>query len=479
MHNTDFTHSSAQTTDFNNPAYSSMGLEFSRTLSKQCNLQVLPLGDSPEMQQVRLQIEQVAGFDATVLISGASGSGKEVVAKQIHEQSERADQPFIAINCGAIPEDLLESELFGHEKGAFTGALSARIGRFEMAQGGTLFLDEIGDMPLMMQVKLLRVLQEKCFERVGGNKSIPSDVRVIAASHRNLEQMIQTNQFREDLFYRLNVFPIHIPALKARKQDIPLLFNYFMQQLDESLNIQLSDEVSAVFQTYDWPGNVRELQNLVQRLAIVRPEGFVQVDDLPVNFKQGISKNLVQHKAHYSPLQQGLNEVVSHNAPPHQQYSSDLQRLLKEPCPSDIAAAAYQQTSANTYVSQSPSDVEPMVTQPELDEFLESRMSPPLDVRVSQPTTLETQLYTEHSATERVASAATSCFDVHSKTVKFTASLPTSDSLDLKATLQALESQYIELALEKTGGVVAKAARLLGLRRTTLVEKMKKLSIKH
>jgi sigma-54 specific flagellar transcriptional regulator A len=245
------------------------------------------VGSSSAIQRVRTLIGQVASSEANVLILGESGSGKEVAARNIHAQSPRYQKPFIPINCGAIPSELLESELFGHEKGAFTGAISSRQGRFELAQGGTLFLDEIGDMPLPMQVKLLRVIQERCFERVGSNKSITVDVRVIAATHRNLEKEIEAGRFREDLFYRLNVFPIEMPALRERYEDIPLLINELLSRIEgtsrQSVRL-LPDAINSLAQ-YPWPGNVRELANLIERLAILYPNGIVGVDQLPRKFQ--------------------------------------------------------------------------------------------------------------------------------------------------------------------------------------------------
>ncbi len=241
------------------------------------------VGESGAMQRVRRLIEQVAGSDASVLILGESGTGKEVVARQIHARSERAGGPFVPINCGAIPADLLESELFGHEKGAFTGAISARQGRFELAQGGTLFLDEIGDMSLPMQVKLLRVLQERTFERVGSNRTIAADVRIVAATHRDLEARIVENEFREDLFYRLNVFPIELPALRQRRADIPVLVEEIVRRIESENrgSVRLAPKTLSVMSQYDWPGNVRELANVVERLAILCPYAEATVDDLP------------------------------------------------------------------------------------------------------------------------------------------------------------------------------------------------------
>ena len=247
------------------------------------------VGNSRSIRSVRKLIEQVANSDANVLILGESGTGKEVVARNLHYNSERRDKPFVPVNCGAIPPDLLESELFGHEKGAFTGAISSRIGRFEMAKGGTLFLDEIGDMPLSMQVKLLRVLQERVFERVGSNKSIPADLRIIAATHHDLEKEIADGRFREDLYYRLNVFPIDMPPLRDRVEDIPLLINELITRMEHEQrgSVRFTTTAIAVLCEYPWTGNVRELSNLLERLVIMFPYGVVDVRDLPQKFRAG------------------------------------------------------------------------------------------------------------------------------------------------------------------------------------------------
>ncbi len=244
-------------------------------------------GTSASIRGVRALIEQVADFDTNVLITGQSGTGKELVARTIHDLSDRADQPFVPINCGAIPADLLESELFGHEKGAFTGAIAARTGRFELAEGGTLFLDEIGDMSVAMQVKLLRVLQERTFERVGSGTSRACNVRIVAATHKDLPAAVESGDFREDLYYRLNVFPIEMPPLFKRVSDLP-------QLLDELLvthgggeeRLRVSPDAVRVLANYRWPGNIRELSNLVERLAIIKPEGIIEVDDLPPKYSE-------------------------------------------------------------------------------------------------------------------------------------------------------------------------------------------------
>ena len=253
----------------------------------EANLENRLVGQSAAMQSVRQLIEQVAPTDASVLILGESGTGKEVIAQALHAVSQRAKKPFVPLNCGAIPGELLESELFGHEKGAFTGAITARKGRFELAESGTIFLDEIGDMPLPMQVKLLRVLQERIFERVGGNKSLRSDVRVIAATHRNLETRIANNEFREDLFYRLNVFPIEVPSLRERTEDVPELYQALATRLSEQGRdvAELSVSATDALMNYDWPGNVRELGNLVERLSILYPGQSVDLEQLPEKYR--------------------------------------------------------------------------------------------------------------------------------------------------------------------------------------------------
>ncbi len=248
------------------------------------------VGNSVAMQRVKTLIRQVAETDATVLILGESGTGKEVVAQALHNASARSEHAFIPINCGAIPAELLESELFGHEKGAFTGAITARKGRFEMAEKGTIFLDEIGDMPLPMQVKLLRVLQERTYERVGGNKSFQCDIRVIAATHRDLEERIEAGEFREDLFYRLNVFPIEVPSLRERPEDIEALFEFMFYHIQEAGRKipHLTEKAILALQHYSWPGNVRELGNLVERLSILFPGLQVDYGDLPRKYQVDI-----------------------------------------------------------------------------------------------------------------------------------------------------------------------------------------------
>jgi DNA-binding NtrC family response regulator len=253
------------------------------------------VGVSFQMQKVFEMVEKVADTNATVLISGESGVGKELVARAIHYNSSRRTRPLVVVNCGAIPEELLESELFGHEKGAFTGAIKTRFGRFELADGGTIFLDEIGDMSLNLQVKLLRILQEKSFERVGGSKTINVDVRILAATHRDLDALVSTGKFREDLYYRLNVVPIQIPPLRERRQDIPLLLNYFLERSNKINNGSiegLTEQALDILSSYEYPGNVRELQNIIERLVVIKRKGFVSIEDLPEKLYTGKPEQL-------------------------------------------------------------------------------------------------------------------------------------------------------------------------------------------
>jgi DNA-binding NtrC family response regulator len=266
------------------------------------------IGISFAMQRVFELIEKVADTGVTVMVTGESGVGKELVAKAIHYNSSKKDNPLVVVNCGAIPETLLESELFGYEKGAFTGAVNTRYGRFELAHGGSIFLDEIGDMSFNLQVKLLRVLQEKTFERIGGSKTIKVDIRIIAATNRNLEELVKEGKFREDLYYRLSVVPIHIPPLRERGQDIPLLLNYFLEKSNtlNSASIEgFSEEVMDVLMNYEYPGNVRELQNIIERIVVLKKKGCIDIEDLPEKFWN------VKDKTVQMDIQKGYDTLVS------------------------------------------------------------------------------------------------------------------------------------------------------------------------
>lgn len=269
-----------------------------KTLKKDDSTTETPeiIGEAPSMQEVFRAIGRLSRSNITVLINGESGTGKELVAKALHRHSPRADKPFIALNTAAIPKDLLESELFGHERGAFTGAQSQRSGRFEQADGGTLFLDEIGDMPAELQTRLLRVLAEGEFFRVGGHSSIKVDVRIIAATHQNLEKLVGENLFREDLFHRLNVIRIHIPPLSERHEDIPLLANHFLEQAARELNVEVKvlDSGCAAFLSRQlWPGNVRQLENVCRWLTVMSPAQVIHVEDMPPELQQSQQDEVV------------------------------------------------------------------------------------------------------------------------------------------------------------------------------------------
>jgi len=331
------------------------------------------VGTSRRVESVRQLMEQVADKDISVLITGESGTGKEVVARNLHYHSSRRKKPFVPVNCGAIPAERLESELFGHEKGAFTGAITTRVGRFELAEGGTLFLDEIGDMPLNMQIKILRVLQERTFEKVGSNRTQTADVRIIAATHKHLEDMIESGGFREDLYYRLNVFPIEMPALRERVEDIPLLINELIARMEKEKRGSLRLNSAAIMSLcrHEWPGNVRELANLVERLAIMHPYSVIGVQELPKKFRY-VDEYDENRPVEDSGMPAGVPGLVGLDAP---------------------------------------------------------------------------------------------------------ALLPV-NGLDLKDYLSNLEKQLIQQALNESGGVVARAAEKLRIRRTTLVEKVRKYGLR-
>jgi Nif-specific regulatory protein len=265
------------------------------------------IGTSDRMQEVFEAVHRVADSKATVILYGESGTGKELIAKSIHYMSQRVKGPFIKFNCASIPEGLLESELFGHEKGAFTGALTIRKGRFELASGGTILLDEVGDLPLNLQPKILRVLQEREFERVGGEKTIKIDVRLIAATSRNIEELVQKGRFREDLYYRLNVVPISLPSLRDRKEDIPLLVEFFLGRFNQENNkhISISPDALRFLINYSWPGNVRELENTIERMVVMSSVNVIDAEGLPANLKLQSSREFVQKES----LKAGIEDI--------------------------------------------------------------------------------------------------------------------------------------------------------------------------
>ena len=269
------------------------------------------VGQSMPMQDIMGTVSKVAVTDSSVLIYGESGTGKELVARAIHYQSNRRDGPFVKVNCGALPRDLVESELFGHERGSFTGAVRQKKGKFELAEGGTIFLDEIGDIPLETQVKLLRVLQEKQFDRVGGEQTLTADVRVVAATNQVLKDMVGSGTFREDLFYRLEVIPLHLPPLRARKEDIPELVAHFLSKKCGEMNLppkRLTDEAVAALENYLWPGNVRELENVIERTIVLAEGEEVGARDLPLTFEDDHSRRAPP--ADLSPGQIPLNQML-------------------------------------------------------------------------------------------------------------------------------------------------------------------------
>lgn len=265
------------------------------------------IGTSDRMQEVFEAVYRVADSKATVILYGESGTGKELIAKAIHYMSPRSKGPSIKFNCASIPEGLLESELFGHEKGAFTGAITVRKGRFELASGGTILLDEVGDLPLNLQPKILRVLQEREFERVGGEKTIKVDVRLIAATSRNLEELILKGKFREDLYYRLNVVPIFLPALRDRKEDIPLLIEFFLRRFNEEnkKDVSIAPDAVRLLMNYNWPGNVRELENTIERLVVMSNGKIIESSDLPINLKLQTPKEFMQKES----LKAGIEDI--------------------------------------------------------------------------------------------------------------------------------------------------------------------------
>jgi sigma-54 specific flagellar transcriptional regulator A len=350
------------------------------------DLEGMIIGDAPAIVGLRRLVRQVAPSDASVLLTGPSGSGKEVVARAVHAQSRRAGKPFVAVNCGAIPRELLESELFGHEKGSFTGAHALHKGRFEEAHGGTLFLDEIGDMPADMQVKLLRVLEERAVQRVGGRGQIDVDVRIVAATHRDIDAAIDEGRFREDLFYRLAVFPIEIPSLAERAGDVPLLVRHFLGQgRGRAPGVNFNAAAFARMSEHGWPGNVRELRNFVERANIMFGGRTIGADEVGA---------LLLRRGRVGAVEQGALWAATEIAP--------------EPEPAGDVVVPFRQENPCTVQR---------------------------DLNYGQP-------------------------------------------VALREMLAEIERRYIEEALTLSEGVIADAARLLSLQRTTLIEKMRKYEMK-
>lgn len=291
----------------------SKALQVHKEIKKEARFDEI-IGKSQKIKEVQELIQQVAKTNTTVLIRGETGTGKELVAKAIHRLSDRHNKPFIAVNCVALPETLLESELFGHEKGAFTDAISQRLGRFELAHTGTIFLDEIGEISLAMQAKLLRVLQEREFERVGGTKTIKVDVRVIAATNRDLEKAVKEEKYREELYYRLNVVPIYLPPLRERKEDIPLLLEHFLNIFNLRANkniVEITKDAQELLISYDWPGNIRELENVVERMVVLAKSDKIDVSDIPDNIIKAREKRLSFKESVYQAKAKLERELLS------------------------------------------------------------------------------------------------------------------------------------------------------------------------
>lgn len=365
------------------------------------------IGQSTSLVEVFKILDKVAPTDSTVLVTGESGTGKELLVRALHANSRRADCPFVPINCGAIPKELLESELFGHEKGAFTHAIRSRPGRFELADGGTIFLDEIGEMDLSLQVKILRVLQEKEIERVGGTGCKKVDVRIVAATNRDLESEVTAGRFREDLYYRLNVIPLHLPPLRERGMDILILAQCFLERFCQKKSrplLRLGEDTARVLLAYGWPGNVRELENFMERLSILVDGDCVQVDDLPAKIRDNVGP-----LDSLPPLPEGaLGTNAATPAP-----------AAPAPAPQAAATAASLPPSGPVGTAAAPAAGGRQFVWPDLS-------------------VLEAQ------------------------------------GINLKDFLEAVEFRLIDEALQRADGVKNQAAELLGIKRTTLIEKLKK-----
>lgn len=369
------------------------------------------IGQSTSLVEVFKILDKVAPTDSTVLVTGESGTGKELLVRALHANSHRADCPFVPINCGAIPKELLESELFGHEKGAFTHAIRSRPGRFELADGGTIFLDEIGEMDLSLQVKILRVLQEKEIERVGGTGCKKVDVRIVAATNRDLESEVMAGRFREDLYYRLNVIPLHLPPLRERGMDILILAQCFLERFCRKKNrplLRLGEDTARVLLAYGWPGNVRELENFMERLSILVDGDCVQVDDLPAKIRDNVG-----------PLES------------------------LPPLPEDAMGASRAASSPPTPAGVSETDAA-------------SDEAPASDALRSAP-----------AAPSGITTGA-------GQFVWPDLSVLEAQGINLKDFLEAVEFRLIDEALQRADGVKNQAAELLGIKRTTLIEKLKK-----
>jgi sigma-54 specific flagellar transcriptional regulator A len=398
------------------------------------------IGRSESILSLKRLIESVAQSDATVLVIGESGTGKELVARALHDHSQRAAKRFVPVNCGAIPKDLIESELFGHRKGAFTGAISDRMGRFELAQDGTLFLDEIGDLPLDMQVKLLRVLQERTVDPIGSNKPVDINVRVVAATHKDLEVEVQAGRFREDLYYRLNVLPVTTPPLRERPEDIQALCEHFAKEHanPNKLPVELSEVLLTKLVHYEWPGNIRELSNLMARFSALFPGKSICYTDIP---SMMLPKGLRDGQAELSV--------------------AALSAAKPEP------AAA--------------SSIEPHATTAEIEPSASPEVSEAGNIEIHDANQDELKVVSVQSPDAAgPAAAGPADYNPIEDLIALAQGtpLPAIDSIPLKQRIAELEKTLIEQALQQAEGNVSQTARILAIQRTTLIEKINKYNLK-
>jgi sigma-54 specific flagellar transcriptional regulator A len=407
------------------------------------NAKPLIIGDSQATLFLRDLIKTLSASSSTALITGESGTGKELVAQALHMQGPRSSGPFVPINCGAIPRDLIESELFGHRKGSFTGAFSDRLGRFELAHGGTLFLDEIGDLPMDMQVKLLRVLQERCILPVGASKEVPIDVRVVAATHKKLEVEVEAGRFREDLYYRINVLPVVTTPLRERPADVAALLNFYAGKhaLPQAKAVSFSSEMMQLLQAYAWPGNVRELSNLVDRFSTLYPAQLLQVQTVPACM---MPLGLAALQAEWL-AQNGLSAAAAF--PPSVSASAGVSQVV----PTEVQAQASPlfdgEDDPMSHLLSSPS----------------SSFSMPVKVFSPAP------LSASNDEINEVEQAILLAQGIQT--------LP-SEGMSLKQHLVEVERSLIEQALARTQGNVSQTAKLLQLQRTTLIEKINKYELR-
>ncbi len=394
------------------------------------------IGENSSLKNVFKVVNKAAPADTTVLVTGESGTGKELIVRALHDRSPRSKKPFIPINCGAIPKDLLESELFGHEKGSFTGAMTTKLGRFELAEGGTIFLDEIGEMDMSLQVKILRVLQEKEIERVGGTGPRKVDVRIVAATNRDLEVEVEKENFREDLYYRLNIIPIHLPPLRERKNDTLLLIKHFLAYFCRKKNrkvLELSEKAQQIFLAYPWPGNVRELENFMERLSILVDTDTVEVSDIPVKILNAVGDldSLPEvDKAMLAKVAQEQALKATEN--PNRLKGSD--KKANSPL-IDLSTAGQPQ-------KENAKNLQSILNPPVADDDEEENITTtaPVSTEFVYPTIKELKKF----------------------------------NVGLKEFLEMIENKLIDEALQISDNVKNHAAETLGIKRTTLIEKLKK-----